>query len=508
MKEAKQFSILADEVTDVANWEQLAVILRFVDTTNSIREEFIVFVPCEQITGEALTEKILSCLRTWGLQVEDLRGQGYDGGSNMAGKYKGLQARIMQLNQKAIYFHCAAHCLSLCIVKACAVHSIRNMYGTMRELALFFTLSPKRQRHLERILDGCDVTRKQKLVDLCRTRWIETHSSFETLTDLFVYVHQCLTDMETGDSEWDSDTLTKCRGLRVAISSSGFLVSFVTTRNCLRYIKPLSVSLQKKTRDIIEAYAHVEEVATALSDIRADLQDTFAVWFTEAETLAESVNEQVTMPRTVDRQTQRPSQPADTAQEYFRRTIAVPFLDHLLSEFSSRFQNSEIAHGGLKLVADQAARIDSPQHQLPEGIRRLVELWESDLPSPQDTSAEFHRWCVKWRTAADKQQALPSTVTASLQQCSSLFFPNIYVMLKLIASLPVTTASCERTISSLKLLKSCLRSTMSEQRLNGLALMRLHRQIAVNPEAIVDAFSARFKTRMATQPPRCLLGQD
>ena len=98
-----------------------------------------------------------------------------------------------------------------------------------------------------------------------------------------------------------------------------------------------------------------------------------------------------------------------------------------------------------------------------------------------------------------------------LLPCSSVmstFFPNIHTLLRLLATLPVTTAHCERSISGLKLLKTCLRSTMTNQRLNGLALMKMHKEVEVDPEAVIDAFAKRFKSRMATQLPRDLLLQD
>lgn len=76
------------------------------------------------------------------------------------------------------------------------------MLATMREFSLFFSLSPKRQRDLERVLSEAETTEKsdkQKLVDLCRTRWIEMHTAFETLTVLFRSVHVCLTEIEQGE---------------------------------------------------------------------------------------------------------------------------------------------------------------------------------------------------------------------------------------------------------------------------------------------------------------------
>ncbi|KAJ8894584.1 hypothetical protein PR048_007248 [Dryococelus australis] len=42
----------------------------------------------------------------------------YDGGSNMSGKFKGVQARITKVQFLAIYSHCANHRLNLAISKA------------------------------------------------------------------------------------------------------------------------------------------------------------------------------------------------------------------------------------------------------------------------------------------------------------------------------------------------------------------------------------------------------
>ncbi|XP_021367373.1 52 kDa repressor of the inhibitor of the protein kinase-like, partial [Mizuhopecten yessoensis] len=130
VRKAKIFSILADEVTDVSNWEQLSLVVRYVDMNNAIREQFLCFLDCECITGEALTKKICDTLQDLDLPIENLRGQGYDGGSNMAGHVKGVQGRIEAINDKAIYVHCAAHCLNLSIVKACQIPVMRNMLGT------------------------------------------------------------------------------------------------------------------------------------------------------------------------------------------------------------------------------------------------------------------------------------------------------------------------------------------------------------------------------------------
>ena len=58
-------------------------------------------------------------------------------------------------------------------------------------------------------------------------------------------------------------------------------------------------------------------------------------------------------------------------------------------------------------------------------------------------------------------------------------FPNMWVALRIAVTLRVTVASAERSFSKLKLLKTYLRSTMSQARLNGLALMSVNQESQV-----------------------------
>ena len=87
-KKAKpqKISVCADEGTDVANKEQLPLVIRFVDKSGMIREEFLEFVLCNTSTSEqAIADKIKFTLEKLTHDLNDLRGQGYDGAGNMSG---------------------------------------------------------------------------------------------------------------------------------------------------------------------------------------------------------------------------------------------------------------------------------------------------------------------------------------------------------------------------------------------------------------------------------------
>ena len=55
-------------------------------------------------------------------------------------------------------------------------------------------------------------------------------------------------------------------------------------------------------------------------------------------------------------------------------------------------------------------------------------------------------------------------------------FPNLAKLLQLVLTIVVSTASCERSFSALKRIKTYLRSTMSEQRLNDIALLSIEKK--------------------------------
>lgn len=501
VRSAKYYSILADEVTDVSRLEQVALVVRFVDARNEIREEFVDFATAERITGKELASLILNHLQKWGLDIQNCRGQGYDGASNMSAA-NGVQGIISRENPQAVYVHCNAHVLNLCIVKTCQIPVVKDMNGIITELAQFFWNSPKRQRLLETVLEkDAPQTKKTHLKSLCRTRWVERHQAYETFCELYTHVTKVLEAMshgqlfaaDYGDWSWDSETRNLANGFLHRITSFDFIVAFITTMKILAFVKPISIKLQKRSNDVIKAYGMVDEVLKELKDVR-NSDATFSEWYAECEKLGTDVGTQPAVPRTVARQRHRCNVQYSTPEEYYRRSVFLPLADHITTEMSERF-------GPLQKKAAQLLRL-IPSVIAAGGGGRYEEIKEEclgDLPSPAVFDVEWVRWRKKWQTS-DKGLGMvsspPDTLAGALKECDADGFPNINTVLRLACTLPVTSAETERCNSTLKGLKTKLRSTMSEGRLSSLCMLKIHYHIPLDIKAAVDTFASNNPRRM------------
>lgn len=335
VNEARCFAILADESVDVSGTEQFSLSVRFLEN-DSIREEFLQFIPVSETTGINLARTILESLTRFNVDLKYMRGQGYDGASAMSGQFQGAQAFILKECPAALYVHCASHSLNLAISDACCVPEIRNCIGIVGKVCEFFN-TPKRQDVLiNSIKELCPENKRSKLVQMCATRWIERHDSVMVLMELMDAVLPALKTI----SLWtDKDVSSKADMLNSSVTKPAFLISLHVINKLFCVTKTLSEYLQKTDMNLEKALKHVENVLEVLQQVSDAAEDQFKSIFSTVSAQLTSLGEEIRIPRCASGQRSqfRSNVPADNAEEYYRRTVFLPFLSNMQSQIKTRF---------------------------------------------------------------------------------------------------------------------------------------------------------------------------
>ena len=304
------------------------------------------------------------------------------------------------------------------------------------------------------------------------------------------------------NKKWNDEFCTKANGLYVSCTTFQFIITIIITCNILNYTLEATRKLQRREIDIVKGYAEIERIVATVVSTREKIDEKHREWYEEAERFAASVNTSPSMPRTCLRQLLRDNQPADTPEDYYRRTVSIPFLDHLHTELQTRFdRSSNTVVKGFYIIPEIMRRDINQRDKAKVSHWRakfleFVQHYDVDFPSERIVRAELDLWETYWLKM--HVGVIPSTVAETLKQVKerSLSNETVVTALRLLGTVPVTTCECGRSVSSLRRLKTYMRSTMSQDRLNGLALLHTHRHMSLNIEELVDKFASEQPRRM------------
>ena len=88
----------------------MSLVLRFVAKNFDVREEFLGFLHYKSsLSGKALSETLLGAISELKLDINDCRGQGYDGAAAVSESKNGMTTHIIKENPKVIYTYCFSH---------------------------------------------------------------------------------------------------------------------------------------------------------------------------------------------------------------------------------------------------------------------------------------------------------------------------------------------------------------------------------------------------------------
>ncbi|XP_019234399.1 PREDICTED: zinc finger MYM-type protein 1-like [Nicotiana attenuata] len=382
------FGILVDESKDISHKEQMALVIRYVNKR-----------------GE---KTIYDLLLDHSLSSSKLRGQGYDGASNMQGRINGLKSLILQDVPSAYCVHCFAHQLQLTLVALSKKHpDVKNFFdvvtNTLNIIGAFFKRREILRQHqvekLEELLKSGEILTGQGLN--------QEHMQQDSLLSLDRFA---------------------AKNLLGNIQEFEFVFLLHLMFKMLLFTNELNKALQKKDQDIVNAMRLLDLAKIRLQTMR---ESEFEILMNEVYSFCA--------------------------------------IDLQLHELNSRF---DVVTSDLLLGMASLNPIDSFANFDKDRIIKLAEYYPSEFDDNKlrDLSFQLDSFIVYARMPHSKFINLKGMKGLAIVMAETKLdqtWCHIYLLVKLTLILPVATASMERAFSSMKLIKSDLRNSISEEFLNG-----------------------------------------
>lgn len=265
--------------------EQEALCLRYDDKDLMVHEEFIGLCETTSTTGENPARIILDVLLRLNLPISGLRGQAYDGASNMSGKYAGAQAVIQRKQPLAPFIHCGAHCVNLVTQQACSASPfIRNALEWIHDLGTFFGQSGKLKDQFTAIAASEGEGPVQSIRPLCPTRWTVRSPAIHAVFRQYDTVLQSLDQMSASNSE----SASWAEGLHVRLQQGNVVLGLMLALDVISELEVLNASLQRSTQTVEGMVSAVFLVQESLRLKRKT--EHFEAVFKKAEEMVEKLS--------------------------------------------------------------------------------------------------------------------------------------------------------------------------------------------------------------------------
>ncbi|CAN6586099.1 unnamed protein product [Malus baccata var. baccata] len=447
------FSILVDEARDMSVKKQMAMVLRYVDDNGHVIERFVGIQHVTDTTSSSLKDAIDTLFSRNGLSISKLRGQGYDGASNMRASCKRRDSLRGQLQE---------------------------------ELVIAF--------ENDCLITGRGLNQETSLKRAGDTRWNSHYGTLISIISMFssvVHVLQMVIDDNPNDSAAEENKL-----MRVILTFE-FVFHLFLMKVILGLTNDLSQALQRKYQEIVNAMALVKSCKEKLYWMRNNgfdaLVDEVSSFCEKHHIDVPNMEEAFILPGRSRRYA-----PIKTNRHHYRVELFIYVIDEQITELEDRFNevNTELLICMACLSPkDSFVAFDKSK------LFRLAQFYPQDF-SDEDRLAledqlEIYIHYVCSSSDFSQLEGIGDLAKKMVETRMHQVFNYVYLLITLSLVLPVATASVERAFSVMNIVKGPLRNKMGDQWLSDILLVYIERDIfaCIENEAIM--------LRFQNMKPRC-----
>ena len=465
------FGVMVDDMTDIANLEQMIGFIQYYNRgSEKVEVKFLclenVFASSDAADSLTITSILLKLIEKHSLNFDWFKSFVSDGASVMVGERSGVATRLKadERIQSLISVHCVCHKLALaCTDTLNDLATIKKMQNTLNTLWRLLDNSNKKTAIFLKVqLEVREITLSnknsqkkiaKKLKKACQTRWLSFNAAVQSAWESFSAIIQFLIKMKDEDAT--------CQGLLVQMNNVRFLACLYVLKHVLPVLDNLSKSFQHSTvnfshlkPEIVRAKAALDEVATKEVPIKQFCQDIkegkmVLLQFSPSEHQLASM-----------------------------RNLLLKYVSALKENIDLRFQNTLPLLGALSIF--DPTLIPASSSELPSyGVDSIQVLAKHYFPDQQD------RLLAEWNILKYhmKEMAIPADVkegktTMPAEWCMSQLMkqrssflsllPLLMHIVEIALTMPISNAWPERGASRVKLIKSRLRSRLTNEMLEAL----------------------------------------
>ena len=396
----------------------------------------------------------------------------------MSGVRNGVQALVKSEASQALYVHCLAHNLNLClkdVTKACDL--VRNVLNFIHDLVQLIKFSPKRLTlfdtlRKEVVVNSGDTTPSLRM--LCPTRWTIRHTSIDSVVCNYQILQTALEEIHQGHDEYAA----KASGLMARMEQFDTFFALKLAHLLFSAAEQFSIIMQAKDITIQEAINGAKLLTTHLKSLRNEAK--FDFFYDRVCQDCRNFTEEPRLPH-----------PRNIPRRLHEGTATHQYQNPKERYRHAYFETLELAAGEVERRFDQADLNTIKEIEvllLKAGNGDVVDSIPPVIQSYLDKNIDQDRLKTQLSLVCDMIKtafsgSIPVTKVTNVRTIAeAMNTSDIYKgmlsevdkLLKLYFTFPVTTATAERSFSSLRRIKTFLRSTMSHCRLNNLFLLYIH----------------------------------
>ena len=463
LKNVRYFSVMSDSSTDSSVIDQEGILLRYVHPETYEPVTSIASIEnLENATADGVVDAVKRGLMKCDIDIDNLSNQNsklvcmnLDGAAVNLGAKNGVAKKLSDsVDNKVVVTHCVAHKLELGVLDAVKqVGYLKKFEDTLKRICKFYSFSPKRREELKRLASFLDETLKMH-TEIKAIRWVS--SKLRALEAVCQDINVTVTHMEQIlETSNRADELGQAKAILTDLKSVKFVKYIHLMLDVLTAITKVSVLFQNKDLLLFEVKEAVDTLYMNLHVMTNEPGEHLSKFYSLYDPETSLFDGKFKLTGSLCE---------------FKDDNDIHSLFEKISQYVlERFKDLDCPPLSLYKIFD----FRNWPHTLADlstyGCKEIKQLCEhcNDLLTEEEVNSIPNEWQTLKVQVSMQRTYHPLAVYISILQRKEDSVKHINALLQLLLTISPSTAACERLFSQMNLVKSPLRTRLTQENLQS-----------------------------------------